>query len=325
MPVQPSSRVNALLTNFAVLAQQKAELFGYYKMFSLFPVDHRSDSYWEYNLGQMFADGADVIAPGEEAPTAHLDGEEKSYLCVKRGLKKAITEEDYDNAGGNTLAPQRAAAILVNQQNMIKLERLFAANFLQTGIWGSDQTGVASGASTNQFIKWNAASGATILQNVEQWKEKVETACANMPNKIGLSPDVYAFLRYSSEIKDQVKYTSSESVSLQTLARLFDVEEVVVMGGIYNSAKEGATPTLARISTGKVLLTYAPKVGSLEEVTAGVCFGWNSKGRGLSKYGTRIKQWTDEKRDCDWVQGESYVDLKKICAQCGLLANTVLA
>lgn len=324
MPSQPDRRVNALLTNLSVLQMQKEENFGYWQMLSLLPVDHRSDSYWEYNLGQMFNDDADVIAPGESAPAAHLQGEEKSYLCVKRGLRKAITEEDYDNAE-NRLDPERVAMKLVTQKNMIRLERLFVSSLIQTSVWGSDQTGVASAPSANQFVKWNASSGATIVQNIETWKEKVATACGNAPNKIGISPDVYAFLRYSSEIRDQIKYTSQESVSLKILAKLFDVERVVVIGGIYNSAKEGATPSLARICTGSVLMTYSPEIATVEDVTAGITFGWNAKGKGLTKYGTRIKSWVDNEKDCTWVQGESYVDIKKVCAQCGLLANTVLA
>lgn len=325
MPVAPNKRVNAVLTNFAQLAQQKATGFGYYKMFSILPVEHRADSYIQYSVSQIMRDEAEEIAPGDESVTGHLDGEEMSYLCKKRGIKKAITEEDYDNAQ-NKLTPQKLAQIYTQQKVMIRLERIFAANFLATSKWSSDQTGVASNPSTNQFVQWNASSGSTIMANVEAWKEiATKNSGGNPPNKIGFTADVYAALRAHSEIKDYIKYTTIESASLQTLAKLFDVDEAVIIGGgVYNSANEKGTTVMSRAATGKVLLTYAPQVASAEDLTAGVCFAWNRKGKGFNKYGLRVRNWWDEARECDFVEAQAYNDLKLVYAGCGLLANTVL-
>ncbi|HOV81448.1 MAG TPA: hypothetical protein PLQ01_02085 [Methanothrix sp.] len=324
MPVEPSpERVNELLTEFSVLYLQQQEGFGYHQVFSMLPVEHRSDSYMEYGIGQFFTDEARQIAPGEEAPVGNFVGTEVSYLCRKYALRKGVTEEDYDNAG-NRLGPQRVATAYTTQKVMIALERLFANNFLTTGIWGADMQGVASGPTTNQFVQWDAASNVTILKNVEIWKEKVATACGQPPNVLGLSPDVYAVLRSAAEIRDLTKYTSPDSISLKVLARLFDLERVVVMGGIYNSAKQGATPALTRVASKKILLAYSPKVATPESVTAGICFGWKGK-RGLSKYGTRVTQWYEEATESDIIQTEAYVDLKKICAPCGLYAYNVIA
>lgn len=325
MPVEGSTRVNAVLTNFAQLAQQDMQNFGYYRMFSRCPVEHRSDSWIKYSIGQALADQAEQLAPGEAAPEAHQDGSEESYLCKRYALKRMITEEDYDNSQ-NKLGPQRRAQIFTQQAVMIRLERIFAANFLATSKWSvTDQAGVASGPSSNQFVQWNASSGSTIISNIEAWKELVARKCGHMPNKIGLTPDVYAITRAHSEIKDYIKYTTIESATLKTLAKLFDVEEVVIVGGaVYNTAKEKATVSLSRAATGKVLLTYAPENAGTEDLTAGLCFAWNRKGKGLNKYGIRIKSWWNEDREVDFVQAEAYNDLHMVSGECGMLAHTVL-
>jgi hypothetical protein len=51
----------------------------------------------------------------------------------------------------------------------------------------------------------------------------------------------------NADIVDRIKYTSQESVTEDLLARLFNVDRVLIMAGTYNTAAEGATASYSQV------------------------------------------------------------------------------
>jgi len=107
------------------------------------------------------------------------------------------------------------------------------------------------------------------------------------------------------------------------IARLFDVERLLVCKSIYNTAVEGAAATMA-FSQGKhALVCYVNPNPSLLAPSAGYNFVWSGVSGGLGSevatYNIRM-----ELKKADRIESEMAWDFKVMASDCGyLIDNTV--
>jgi hypothetical protein len=205
---------------------------------------------------------------------------------------------------------------------LLKRERIWASNYM-TNIWGTNLTGVSGSPGSGEFKQWDS-SQATILKNVEDWKELIASTTGYEPNIIVCSPDVLAALKVSSEIKDTIKYTQKGVVTEQLLAELFGVDKFLVPRGVVNTAAKGKAGAFARIVSKKFLLCYAPDRPSLLTPSAGYIFSWKGY-MGADRFGARIKKFRMENVESDRIEGEMAFDCKQVAADLGLYAASVIA
>lgn len=76
------------------------------------------------------------------------------------------------------------------------------------------------------------------------------------PNTLILGYEVYQALKTHPQIKDATKYTSADSITREMIARQCEVDRVLVMGGVLNSAQKGQTENNAFIGGDDALLCY---------------------------------------------------------------------
>lgn len=322
-PGRGNVHINALLGNIAVNYAQKAKNFISTQVFPTVPVEHKSDNYTVYKKEDWLRDEAKERVPGSETAGGNYELDTTpEYNCKNFGYHKDVDDDTRDNAD-NPLNPDKDATNFVTQKMLIKRERLWASAFLKTGIWGTDLSGVTGSPSGNQFKRWDQASGATLLKNVEDWKELISSVTGYDPNVMVIAPDIMPTLKTHPEIKDQIKYTMKGIVTTDLLAELFGVEKVLIPKGIFNSAKKGGTASYGRIVSKSILLCYATDAPSIEEPSAGYNFAW--KGRtGNSNIGTRIKKYRMENLDSDRVEAEMSIDFRVVASDMGLYAYNVI-
>jgi hypothetical protein len=104
------------------------------------------------------------------------------------------------------------------------------------------------------------------------------------------------------------------------LARLFEVDEVLVMNGIYDSAAYGASASMDFIGGKHALLYYAPRTPSLEEPSAGYRFTWN--GYGNAGYG--VDNFDLPKQKARRVEAHNYRDFKLVASDLGYLLDDIV-
>ncbi|OQX12813.1 MAG: hypothetical protein BWK73_13945 [Thiothrix lacustris] len=131
-----------------------------------------------------------------------------------------------------------------------------------------------------------AASNKTALAAAARWsvdtvdprlaidaaREAIRTQCGIYPNTLLLSASAYNALRRNALVKDQFKYTSSQSITADMLAGYLDVKKVVVGGGIYwNTAGQAID-----IWGNNAVLAYVPdtfgSVGDMGEPSYGYTY-----------------------------------------------------
>ncbi len=98
-------------------------------------------------------------------------------------------------------------------------------------------------------------------EDFDDAKEIIRQSIGRYPNTLALGPSAKNALCNHPKIKEQFKYTSKESISLDMLAAYFEVKKVIVGGAIF-LPETSADNTLANDVWGNdAILAYVPEAG----------------------------------------------------------------
>lgn len=315
MPGQPSLKdvhINAALTNISVAYQQDESVYVADKVFPMIPVQHQSDLYWKFNKSDFFRDEARKRAPGTESAGGGFNLSTGTYAAEVYAFHQDVPDQVRANADSQ-LQLDRAATQLVTQRLLIRRERIWANSFFTTGVWGTDIT---------PANLWDTANGEP-LADLETGKIAVQKRTGYIPNTLILSPEVVSKLRNNAKIRDQFKYTSSDSIDLAMMARYFNIERVLVVNAVYDAAVEGSAENMGFVVGKHGLLCYVPPSASIMSPASGYTFAWNGYlGAGL---GTRIGKFRMEQLKSDRVEGEMAFDMRVICPDVGYFFNGLIS
>ncbi len=143
------------------------------------------------------------------------------------------------------------------------------------------------------------------LQTVKDLKSKVAKRIGRQPNTMVIALDIFNALTNNQKVKDQFKYTSGDSITVDMLARYLQIEKIVVGEAIY--VPEGAADGAGQFiwGGGSALLAYVNRGGS-----AGVpkksnsylkpSFGYSYR---LSGYPIVEAPFWDGKDSKSWIYG----------------------
>ena len=155
MPTRQQIHIDKPLTNISVAFMQEADAFIADKVFPIVGVQKQSDTYFQYKKEDFFRDDAQERAKGTESAGGDYDIEQAPpYFCRKYAYHEDVTEDDVVNAD-TPLQPKQDATENVSHKLLLKREILWASKYFQPGIWATDITGVDSGPTTGQTIKWD--------------------------------------------------------------------------------------------------------------------------------------------------------------------------
>lgn len=326
-PTRGDVHVNKPLTNISIAFMQEATNFIADSVFPNIPVAMQSDRYYTYDRGYFNRDEMKERAPGAESQGSgySLDNTPTYYARVY-AFHHDVPDQLRANAD-SVLSLDADATKLISQKALIKREKLWVAAYFAGGIWTFDYDGVASAPTTAQVLQWNDAN-STPIEDVAAAMDLVLQETGMLPNKLILGRQVWTALKNHPDIIDRVKYgqtaPGTAKMSLQALADLFEVEEIVVMQAIENTAKEGATNVHAFIGGKKALLVYAAPQPGLQVPTAGYTFSWTGL-LGAGAMGGRVSKFRMEQLKSDRIEIEMAFDQKKVSADLGFFWDTVVA
>lgn len=326
-PTPGDVHVNAPLTNISVAFIQSASDFIASRVFPNIPVSKQSDRYYTYNRGDFNRDEMELRAPGtESAGSGYSLDNTPTYFADRYSVHKDIPDEVRANADA-ALNPDREATVFVTTKALIKREKLFVAKYFKSGVWGTDITGVNATPSTGQVLRWNDGASDPI-KNVRDAKRTIRQSTGFEPNKLVLGRAVYDALVDHPDIIDRVKYGQTAGApakgTLAALAALFEIEEIMVMNAIENTAKEGQTASHSFIGGKHAMLCHSASSPGLMTPTAGYTFSWTGlMGNGIE--GNRIRQFRLEREGVDRVEIDMCFDLKVVAAELGYFFDGIVA
>lgn len=274
--------LDAVLTQISVAYLQNPGNFIADKVFPQIPVEQRSNVYYKYNKADWFRDDAQRRAGGTESAGSGYGLTRDSYNCEVYALHKDVNDQDRANAD-SPLDLDREAALFVSTRLALRREIQFVTDFFGTGIWGTDITGVSGVPAGGQFRKWSDYVNSDPLLDIEVGKEGILSTTGLEPNTLILGYKAFRTLKNHPDLSDRLKYTTSENITSEIMARLFDVDRVLVAKAVKGSGVEGETQSYGFAFPDGALLAYvAPNPGLLTP-SAGYQFSWTGVSGGLGE------------------------------------------
>jgi hypothetical protein len=327
-PTPGDVHVNTPLTNISIAYIQKAENFVAAQVFPNIPVSKQSDRYYVYDRGDFNRDEMRERTPGtESAGGGYKLDNTPTYFCRQYSFHKDIADQMRANADA-VLNLDREATAFCTTKALIRREKVFAATYFTTGVWSADITGVSGTPSTNQVKQWNDAV-ANPIEDVRLGKRFVAERTGFEPNTLVLGRAVYDTLVDHPDVIDRIKYGQSGQgrpamVTRQNLAALFEVDKILVMNAIENTAKEGQSNSHSFIGGKKALLCFSTPEPGLMTPSAGYTFSWTGMmGNGVE--GNRIRTYRQENLQSDRCEIDICFDLKLVAADLGYFWDSIVA
>lgn len=336
-PTLSAVHISRPLTNISIAWKQNANNFVADKVFPVVPVSKQADKYWTYDRTFWYRSEMQKRAPATESAGIDYKLSTDSYFADVFALHKDISDQIRANED-SPLNGDRSAVELLTLQALLKKDIDFGTRYMTGGVWTFQYDGVASSPtaagsldptnlSANDVLQWNDPA-STPIEDVRRAKTAVMERTGYMPNVLTLQLRVYNALMDHPDILDRIKYGQTPGAAAQagkdTLAKLFEVDEVVVAAAIQNTAAEGATEANSFIIGKHALLSYRPPNPGLEIPSAGYIFGWTGYLAGAVG-AFQISKFRMEQIKSDRIEGEMAYDMKKVAGELGFFFNGIVA
>ena len=317
-PTSSDVHVDQVLNNISTAYIQKQEHFIASKVFPIVNVNKQSDKYYTFPKAAWFRDDVQRRADGTESAGTGYTLSTDSYYCDVWALHKDIghlTLANFDSP----VDPMSGATRFLTQQFLQRMERQWVTDFFGTSIWGTDVT--LSGAN-----QWSDETGSNPIEDIETGKETILKNTGFMPNTLVIGYQVFRKLKNHPDIVDRMKYTSSANITVEILARMLEVERLLVARAIKNTANEGATATMDFTHGKSALLMYVNPSPGLLEPSAGYTFSWNQpRDNSGAASPVVLSRWYNDDRKAWRVEGEASWDNKIVATDLGYFIASAVA
>lgn len=329
---QPTARavhVDQPLTNISVAYLQNAANFVASRVFPNIRVQKQSDVYFRYDRGFFNRNQAKVRAPATEAAIAGFGLDTDSYMAKVVALKTQLAWQVAANAD-TPVQLERANTELLLHQMLIEKEVDWASKYFVTGVWGTQYNGVAATPGTNERIQWSDATSGNPIGNIRVAKTDMLESTGYDPNTLVASQRVIDALVDHPDIVDRIKYSGGVGnqnparTSLQALAQLFEVDRILVMRAIQNTAAEGATNAHSFIGGQNALLTYVPPTPGLMTPSAGYTFTWSGYQGAGNEFGVSVERRERDIIKATEVEAEMAYTHKLVASDLGVFFKDIV-
>ncbi len=335
-PTLSDVHVNALLTNLSNMYAQEESNFIASRVFPIVPVQKASDRYLTYSRADFNRNTMRKRAPStESAGGGYTIDNTPTYSVNVWAVHKDIDDQVRANADA-ILSLDMEATKWLTTQYLISKEVDWSAAFF-ANVWTSLLTGVAAAPGANQALQWNDPNSTPIV-DIRTFKRVIQLINGGFrPNKLVLGRPVFDVLCDHPDFIDRIKYGQTPGaparVTLDAMAGLFELDEVLVMDSIINTGVEGVTFNALESNSfiggasgvgGKAaLLVYTPSAPGIMTPGCGYTFAWT--GYFGSAGGNRISSWYEQRIKSTRVEIESAYVHKLVSADMGGYIATIIA
>lgn len=318
-PTPGDLHVNRPLGNISIMYQQSQTAFVAARAGHSVEVKKQTDLITRFKKGAFYTDEMKIRAPGAESAGGGFEMDTAlTYYCPVRAYHSDVTDQSRANAD-DQLKGDRPHTILVTQKSLINRELLFANNLMTnaTATWDVKKAGVASGSYTlgSNVIKWSDTTNSNPIDDVSYYCTQVHKNSGGFrPKHAVCSRSVWDQLKVHPDVLSRISgggtVINPAIVTQQLVASLFELEELLVMDAVYNTATEGATTSMSFVGADALLVYYKPEVPSLEMPSAFYQFHWTDMVGMAKETGSRIKKFRMEPNAADRIEIESAIDIK---------------
>lgn len=318
-----SVHVDAILTNISVAYLQKQDNFIADKVFPIVPVDKKSDKFFVYTKNDWFRDEAQRRADATESAGSGYNLTTDTYSADVWAFHKDVGDQVVANADA-PLNPLREATEFVTHRLLLRRELQFVSDYFTTGVWADDVTGVSGTPSSGETKQWSDYTSSDPIDDIEAAKSEILGNTGMEANTLVLGYDVFRQLKNHPDLVDRIKYTSSQTITEDMLARMFDLDRVLVAKAVKATNNEGATGAYDFAYGKAALLCHvAPNPGLLTP-SAGYHFSWTGVSGGIGST-IGVSSFRMESLKAERVEAEMAFDNKVIGSDLGYFWTSIVA
>jgi hypothetical protein len=300
MPTTNQVHIDTALTNVSVAYKN-----AHYIADTLAPaigVRKQSDKYFVYDTDRdRFRKTNDLRAPGTEAAEVDFALSTDSYFCDDHALESTIADEERENAD-----PPLAPAI---DRTEYLMDKIHLNKEIELAELVSTDPGVQS-ETLSGTDQWSDFDNSDPLDDVEQGRATVLDSVQELPNTLVLPYEVYAKVRLHPLIKEMMASAQLGAATAESLAQIFDVEQVLVPRAFRNTANPGQAAQMEYIWGKNALLCHVPTRPGLKTVGLAYTFVWSAAPGSLD--GRLVETWREPRRKADMLRVQRYYDQKLI-------------
>ena len=330
-PTLGDVHVNRPLTNISVAYSQEAAGVEFVadRAFPAIPVEMKSDLYYTYKRADFNRDEMQQRALAtESAGSGYGLDSTGTYNCNVWALHKDVDDQIRSNSD-SPLSPDRDATIFLTNKALIRRENVWASTFFKTGVWTGEMAGAAA-ADASHVIYWDTYGTSNPITDIRHGKTQARLNSGGFAPNIGVfSRAVFDKLVDHPDFVDRTKYGQTAPnpamATRRIIAEILELEEVLVMDAVYNTAAEGATESNAYIGGLSAALFYRPRNAGLMTPSAGYTFNWTGLIGSAGGAGLRIKTFRMEHLASDRVEIDAAFDMRIVSKDCGFFFNNVIS
>ena len=327
MPTISQIHIDQALTNLSVMYRNSAYVAD--QALPMLPVSKRSDKYFVYRKEDFMspspAGGGGQLAslrrPGTEAAEIDYGLSTQNYYAEEYAYRGFVADAEVAVAD-NPLQPDIDQSLQLTERLMLDNE-ISAANLITKRA----NFGAANkNALVTNTTSWAAYTSTTSnpFGDIKAGKLAVIKGIAREPNAMLLSVDAARTLADHPNVKDLVKYTHQDALTISGLPKVMRGLTVIEGATQRNTAAEGAAYSGANLwqaddGTALALIFYRPDAPSLRSVSLGYTFEAPDDATGAR--GLAVRRWREEKRKGSMIEAAFLRDWRLIAVDGSGLAT----
>lgn len=307
MLVQQDVVVDPALSNISI--KYSNDTFIADLVFPMVKVAKQTGKYYIYDKSNLRVDKTNRAAGSVANEIDFGVAPTGTFACDDHALKGFVADEIQDQAD-SALNP------LVDETETVT-EKLLLDREVNAATILADTAQMTSNTTLSGTSQWSDYNNSDPIGDIRTARTSVHTNTFKKPNTLILSKTVFDMLLDHPQIVERVKYSALGVITAELLARVFQLERVLVGEAGQNTAVEGQTDVLAYIWGKHAVVAYiSPKI-SIKMLTLGVTFTYSQR---------LVKRWRDEDREGTYVRigNDNYVQ-KLIAAAAGYLIKNAIA
>lgn len=299
------------LTNLLIGYMQADSRFVASRAFPAVPVENDSGTYPIFTKKYWFVDQLEERAPGAQFARSGYGVSSSTFTTLQYGLEHVVPDE----IRANSQLPmdlEQAGLQWIAQQSLIRKERAFAADFMTTSVWGTDNTTATD---------WDDYTSGDPVGDIRTAKRTISQNTGQTPNVILMGEIVYDALVNHPDLIDRIKYTqaATQATLESAISGLLGLE-LLVSTAIYNSANTGQSGSYSAIIDDDALVMHrAPGQSLMMTATAGKTFVWQPGG-GAGQAG----MYRDQSVKSDVIQHSEQWDQVAVATDLGYFFSDIV-
>lgn len=296
--------VDPVLSNVSVA--YKNESYVAEMLMPVFPVAKQTGKFYKYDKSSLRRNKT-KRAPGSPANEVEFGLTTASFSCEDYALKEKIPFEVIDQADA-ALNPEIDATESVTEMLLVDKEVALATRMADTGV-------ITQNTTLSGTDQWSDFENSDPFNDIRTAIGVVQAAIGRRPNTLVLSQSVFNVIVDHPDIVDRIKYSMAGAVTAELLARLFDLERVIIGSAVQNSAKEGQTDSLSYIWGKHAWVAYVAPSPRLKQVTFGYHFSYKTR---------EAEKWDDGDAKARYVRVHDNYDQEIVAVEaCYLIKNAI--